>query len=296
MLLHMDSRTPSRSALALLALTCCTLSASAAVAAATARAASVSANWAGYVATPTAGAARHFTSVSGSWTQPSATCSSGKETDSAVWVGLGGYSEAAAGLEQVGTDADCTRSGSPVYSSWFELLPAEPVNLKLAVHPGDTVVASVTVAGHDVTLRIRNLTTGARFSITRGVTNVDTSSADWIVEAPSVCTNSQTCNVLALTDFGQVAFSSATAVARGHTGAILDPGWSATALELQQRAFTSAGGRAGARVVPTRTLTVAAPSPSGGADGAFTVNWQQQSVQIERGGAPRLPGFGGGSP
>src|ERR1039458_4095296 len=74
---------------------------------------SVSSNWAGYVALPSASVGSRFSSVSGSWTQPSATCSAGREAYSAVWVGLGGYRENARSLEQIGTGADCTRSGSP---------------------------------------------------------------------------------------------------------------------------------------------------------------------------------------
>jgi len=257
--------------------------------------ASVSANWAGYVARRRAGAGAHFRSVSGSWREPSATCSPGSEADSAVWVGLGGYSENARGLEQVGTDADCTGSGSPVYSSWYELLPAEPVNLELAVHPGDELVASATVIGDDVTLRIRNLSTGARFSTTRHTSNLDTSSAEWIVEAPSLCVNNQTCQVLPLTNFGQVAFSAASAVVGSHTGAVIDPSWSATALELQQPASSGARGRAGARVAPTH-VTAAVPSTTSTLNGAFTVSWQQQSTQLEQPGPGPLPGFSGGSP
>ena len=38
----------------------------------------------------------------------------GRESYSAVWVGLGGYSENASALEQIGTDADCSRSGAAV--------------------------------------------------------------------------------------------------------------------------------------------------------------------------------------
>jgi hypothetical protein len=293
----MDPRALMRSSVALGALACCVLVTSAALAlpAASAAQPSVSANWAGYVATR-AGAGKGFSSVSGAWRAPTATCASGRETDAAVWVGLGGYSETSRGLEQVGTDADCTSSGTPVYSSWFELLPAEPVNLKLAVHPGDAIVASVTVHHQDVTLRIRDLTTGERFSTTRRSANIDASSADWIVEAPSVCPSSQTCDVLSLTDFGQVSFASATAVSNGHTGAIDDPAWSQTELELQQQTFNAAHGRAGARVVPTKTLTVAAPTPSTAADGAFSVSWQQQALQLERSSPTTLPGFGGGSP
>jgi hypothetical protein len=291
----MRSWIPKRRLLALGALCSCALASFASQPAA-AGAASVSANWAGYVARPAAHGGLRFTSVSGAWRQPGATCDSGKETDSAVWVGLGGYSEASRGLEQVGTDADCTRSGAAVYSSWFELLPAEPVNLKLAAHPGDEMVASVTIERHDATLRIRDLTTGGHFSVTKHTGNIDASSAEWIVEAPSECVNSATCSVLPLTDFGQVLFSSATAIAGAHTGEISDPHWSETALELQQPTFSSARGRAGARVAPTRTLTAAVPSTSVGTDGGFSVSWQQQSAQPERPSPATLPGFGGGAP
>ena len=130
------------------------LVATGALAASSAPAASVSTNWAGYVAVPSASVGSRFSSVSGSWKQPSANCSAGRETYSAVWVGLGGYNEDARSLEQIGTDSDCARSGGASYSSWYELLPAEPVNLTLEVHPGDEISASVTVKNHDVTLRI----------------------------------------------------------------------------------------------------------------------------------------------
>jgi len=256
--------------------------------------ASVSTNWAGYVATRAGGAG--FTSVSGSWREPSATCGRGHETDSAVWVGLGGYSEASRGLEQIGTDDDCTRAGAAVYKSWFELLPAEPVDLPLAVHPGDEIDASVTIKGDGVTLRIRDDATGAHRSLTRRSRHIDGSSAEWIVEAPSACVNEHSCQVLALTDFGQVAFASATAVARAHTGGVIDDAWSATALELQQRGLASVGASAGARVLPTHTLTEATPSAIASPDGAFSVLWRQLTAQPERPGPAAQPGFGGGTP
>jgi hypothetical protein len=295
MLSDMRSWTLKRSLPALGALGCCALASFAAQSAA-ASAASVSANWAGYVALPAAHGGSRFMSVSGAWREPSATCGSRKESDSAVWVGLGGYRESSRGLEQVGTDADCTQTGAPMYSSWFELLPAEPVNLKLAVHPGDEMVASVTIERHDVTLRIRDLTTGGHFSVTKRTDDIDASSAEWIVEAPSECVNEQTCSVLPLTDFGQVSFSSATAIADAHTGEISDPRWSATALELQQAASSGARGRASHRVAPTRTLTAAVPSAGVGPGGAFSVSWSQQSVQLKRRTPTTLPGFGGGPP
>ncbi|HEV3046944.1 MAG TPA: G1 family glutamic endopeptidase [Solirubrobacteraceae bacterium] len=258
--------------------------------------ASISTNWAGYVAVPAA-AGSHFDGISGSWTVPATTCRAGHEAFSAVWVGLGGYNEHSHALEQVGTDADCTRAGAASYRGWFELLPAGPVNLGLRVRPGDRMLASVSVAGQDVTLRIRDLTSGRRFQTTRRRPVIDASSAEWIVEAPSACVGQDTCAILPLADFGQVAFSSATASVGDRTGPIEDPGWLTGALELQQRTLGGRRGRAGVRVAPTRTLTLATPSPSSSPAGAFSVTWAQQTTTVEQPGSPAtLPGFGGGAP
>lgn len=262
------------------------------VAAGSAQAADVSSNWAGYVASPSAAGSR-FSSVSGSWTEPSVRCTKRHVAFSAVWVGLGGARESANALEQIGTDADCTRSGHAVYSTWFELLPAEALGTRLTVHPGDRMTASVTVGGRKATLRLRNLTTGKRFSITRRLAHEDISSAEWIVEAPSICTNAG-CRAYGLSDFGQVSFAAATATALGHTGPIADPGWSSTPLELRQGFSQGASHGAAIRGVPSSSSVIAAlPSSAANAQGAFTVTWQEQAVQDERSRSPTLPGASG---
>lgn len=247
----------------------------------TASAASVSSNWAGYVAIPSPSVGSRFSSVSGSWRQPSATCTPGRESYSAIWVGMGGDSETARSLEQIGTDTDCSHGGSAAYSSWFELLPAGPVTLSLKVVPGDQISASVTVRAHHVTLRMHDMSTGARFTTTRRAAGVDLSSAEWIVEAPSACGRGATCQTLPLTNFGDLSFSSATATARAHTGPIADPDWSVTALELRQSAFSSSTGRTGARATPTRTVILATPSSAPGPGGAFSVSWREQAGTSE---------------
>jgi hypothetical protein len=250
-------------------------------------------NWAGFVAVPHASVGSRFSSVSGSWRQPAVSCTAGRETFSAVWVGLGGDREGRRSLEQVGTNADCTRAGSAVYSAWLELLPAAPVEVKLRVHPGEQISASVTVRASSVTLRLRNLTTGARYSTTRRYSSPDVSSAEWIVEAPSTCDSAGDCTTLALADFGTVSFSSATASAHGHTGTILDAGWSAAAFELQQRAGVLARGGGAVNVRLASAVTQARPSAPSSADGSFSVSWSEQSTPVK---ALAAPGFGGGSP
>ncbi len=90
-----------------------------------------------------------------------------------MWAGLGGYSERADALEQVGADADCSHSGHAIYDASVRADPGRPVVLKLHVRPGDEVTAAVTIRGHGVTLAIRDLTTGARRAITRRVSELD---------------------------------------------------------------------------------------------------------------------------
>jgi hypothetical protein len=207
-------------------------------------------------------------------------------------VGLGGYAGSSPALEQIGTDADCSSSGHASYYSWFELLPAAAISIPIRIQPGDQVTASATVAGHHATLRVRDLTSGARFSVTRRAASIDVSSADWIVEAPSVCSSSG-CGILALTDFGNIAFSSATAVAAGHTGTVIDPAWHTTAIELRQ----SAGRVHGRSVRPgtSATTVVATPSTAPSATGAFSVTWSEERLSAPPPTGPALPGFEGSS-
>jgi hypothetical protein len=256
-------------------------------------AASVSSNWAGYAAVAPASVGSRFTGVSGTWREPAATCTAGREAFSAVWVGLGGYSRRASALEQIGTNADCSRSGTASYSSWYELLPAGPVTLALKVHAGDEMSASLHIERRKVTLSIRDLSTGAHFRQTLRAAHIDSSSAEWIVEAPAACEGSENCEILPLTNFGEVLFSRATATARAHTSPTAASDWSPTALELQQVDAEHLDGSAGAGTRGSETLTLATPSASSAGSGAFSVSWKEQSIQGEPPERPILPGDGG---
>jgi hypothetical protein len=163
---------------------------------------STSSNWAGYAAIDTT-----FTSVSASWRQPTATCT-GSQTYSSFWVGIDGYSSNS--VEQTGTDADCSASGTPTYYAWYEMYPKFPVNLspaKYPVVPGDTITASVTFSGkNSFVLTISDTTKHWTFSTTQKSGRAARSSAEVIAEAPS-----SSSGVLPLTDFGTVGFANATA-------------------------------------------------------------------------------------
>jgi hypothetical protein len=240
-----------------------------------------SSNWAGYAASGT-----RFRKVSANWTVPTATCTSGSDAYSAVWVGLGGFDRQSQGLEQTGIDANCSSSGRASYRVWYEILPdgAHTVH-SLKVSSADKLSASVTVNGHDVTFRVRDLTTGRSYSTTKQVANPDVSSAEWIVEAPSSCSSSNDCRTLPLSNFGTVGFTRASATtAKGKTGTISSSRWTSTKITLgqtsrRQARFGAVGGSA-------------TPSSLGSGGSAFSVDYAE-STGGDGGGQPIT--FPGGS-
>ncbi|HEY1776050.1 MAG TPA: G1 family glutamic endopeptidase [Solirubrobacteraceae bacterium] len=192
-------------------------------------------NWAGWVALATPRSQRlanHFTTVTGTWTQPAATCAGAHTSFAAFWVGLGGYSLHSKALEQIGSEADCDHQGALFYYAWYEFVPRPPFTIhKIKIRPGDSISASVHVSSENVTVSLTDDTTGQHFSKTvvmRSPTP-DTSAADWITEAPSNCNGINHCKPLLLTNFGSIGFNSASATSIGfggrHTGGIDDPDW-----------------------------------------------------------------------
>jgi hypothetical protein len=242
-----------------------------------------STNWAGYVVRRTGVT---FRDVSASWVVPVVDCRSGRSTSSANWVGIGGYASMSPALEQVGTESDCSASGQPKYSSWFEIVPAVASSAHLTVHPGDTVSARVTVHGKRVRLRLSNTTRGTSSSKTVNASAVDLTSAEWIVEAPSICVGTSAaaarCMQTELSNFGTTSFSSASATSTtGHTGTVADSAWTTIALTLRG---AGAGGRGGhgpwggfARA-SAAGATPAAPSADGSVFSVGFTNPEQPST------------------
>lgn len=227
----------------------------------------VSGNWAGYAVTRSSRSG--FASVSATWVQPAATCV-GRAAYSSFWVGMGGFAQGSNALEQLGTEADCTASGRAVYSAWYEMVPAAPVTMRLRIRAGDTISARVSVHGKKTTVTLHDMTAGARFIRTLRVPRPDVSSAEWIVEAPSACTDSGSCLSLPLANFGSAAFSGVSATGRGDsTGAVSRAGWSTHPIALRQRA----DGLQGA-APPGAEAASAAPSPLSPDGSAFSVTWQ----------------------
>src|SRR4051812_32057055 len=218
----MTSRSSLRLRLALLLSVTVALVAAGTAAAATAVARDVSSNWAGYVVT-----GAEFSSGTGTWVQPAIDCTSTGTSASAFWVGLGGNGESSNALEQAGTSAECKADGTASYSAWYELVPAPSITVALAIEPGDTITSTVTVAGKKVTMQVADVTTGKSVTKIKRMAAPDTSSAEWVAEAPSLCADNGSCRTVTLSDFGKVKFTKASATADGHTGSISDQAWTA---------------------------------------------------------------------
>jgi Peptidase A4 family len=262
--------------LAVLAAAAVALLAAGAAGAATVVTRDVSSNWAGYVVT---GAS--FTSASGTWVQPALDCTSTGTGSSAFWIGLGGNSTTSASLEQAGTTADCNADGSARYWAWYELVPASAVKLSLKVLPGDTISATVSVTGSNVTMTVKNLTRKTAVTRTKTMASPDTSSAEWVTEAPSLCSTYGRCRTVTLADFGKVKFTNATATAGGHTGTISN--WAATAIELVSDFRGRAFGRFAAEYTTTANAVPTALSAHGK---TFAIRWQANTAA-----AMPLPGW-----
>ncbi|HEY2443024.1 MAG TPA: G1 family glutamic endopeptidase [Streptosporangiaceae bacterium] len=132
-------------------------------------------NWGGYADT---GAS--FTSVSGSWTEPSVTCTANHELY-APWVGIDGFNTQT--VEQTGVQTSCA-TGKPVVSGWYEMFPAAPVYYSNPASIGDKFTASVVFnGGNSYTLTLTDVTKGWTQHVTKSL-SASNASAEAIIEAP----------------------------------------------------------------------------------------------------------------
>jgi hypothetical protein len=185
-----------------------------------------STNWSGYAVNTAAGT---VSAVSGKWVVPSV--STNVSGYSSAWVGIDGVSSNS--VEQIGTDSDYV-NGQAQYYAWYEMYPAPMVKLGLAINPGDTISALVTLTSPNTFfLSITDSASGTS-TTTQTSSSAQQSSAEWVQEAPS-----SFLGVLPLANFGTINFSGANATIGGNTGPA-DNAWSSSTL-YQINMVTSSG-------------------------------------------------------
>jgi peptidase A4-like protein len=246
-------------------------------------------NWSGYVATHQPGKKVVYKSVTGTWTVPTATCSKKQgPSSSAAWVGIGGYKTT--NQEEVGTNSNCSKKGKPVYFAWFELVPYLSYqtfpNISHKVAAGDTITGLVRILNYRfVRLEVKDVTRGWDFVKTINFSSQDTTTADWVMEAPATCVL-YTCQEASLTNFGSITMRNISAVGNGATGTLADPKWKVIPIRLVPTKLTIPD------IDPTATATDhngkkgEATSPAGAtptkysSDGtSFGIKWIPQARQ-----------------
>jgi len=170
-----------------------------------------STNWSGYADDNTAG--NSYTSVSATWTEPTASCTSGTSL-AAFWVGIDGFTSDS--VEQDGTLIEC-EGRSAFYFTWWEMYPTNDIQVVgETLRPGDAITASVVRSGSSYTLKVTDSThTADSFTKTESCSSCANSSAEWIAEAPS-----SSSGVEPLSNFGTWTAANASVAAGGSAGVI----------------------------------------------------------------------------
>ena len=170
-------------------------------------------NWSGYADTATT--AQTFSKVSGAWTTPSVTCRAEDQITS-NWVGLDGFNSTT--VEQLGTISWCFQ-GKPVYFTWYEMFPANTVEVGTALKPGDKIAASVTRTGTSYAHKLTDATTaGNNISVTKtcALATCKDTSAEWISERPAF----NTTGIVPQAHYNAFKITSGAQTANGTAGTI----------------------------------------------------------------------------
>jgi hypothetical protein len=154
-------------------------------------------NWSGYAVTPSGS---QVTAVSSTFTVPAA--GPLPPGFAATWTGIGGYNTS--DLIQAGTAEQSAPSNpvlGPQYYAWYELLPASETQLtgcsgdpNCTVTPGDNVTVNISqVSGNTWSI---SMTDAGHWSWSKNVSySSSESSAEWILEAPTLIAQTTLANV-----------------------------------------------------------------------------------------------------
>ncbi|HUY09932.1 MAG TPA: G1 family glutamic endopeptidase [Candidatus Dormibacteraeota bacterium] len=140
-----------------------------------------SSNWSGYVV-----GNGPYTSVQGTFDVPNI-LSSSTNTDTAEWVGIDGFTNTS--LIQAGINEPYDASTKTyVVQAWWEILPASATPISMTVSPGDSITVTIgQISGTDWAITLTDNTTAQTFTTDQTYTGPLT-SAEWILEAPTVST------------------------------------------------------------------------------------------------------------
>ena len=158
-------------------------------------------NWSGYAIT-----GQTYTSITGSWIVPAAGKTQRTFDFSSDWIGIDGFNNG--DLIQTGTGSDYY-TGLARYRAWWQILPAGETPISsMVVSAGDVMTASVvkTDSTNNLwTITINDVSRSESYSTVQTYTG-PLSSAEWIVEAPTVSSGA----IAPLSHYGTTAFDPGT--------------------------------------------------------------------------------------
>ena len=205
-----------------------------------------SGNWSGYADTGSG-----YSTVTGKWTEPSASCTS-TESLAAFWVGIDGYSSGS--VEQDGTLIECY-GGTAYYYTWWEMYPTNDIQVVGdTLRPGDSISASVVRSGTSYTLAVTDSSRSGDSFSTKQSCSCANSSAEWIAEAPSGSNG-----VYPLSHFSTFNLSSATVKTTSASGTI-------SSFTDDEITMVDSSGRVEAQ-----------PGALNGSGNAFSVTWERST-------------------
>jgi hypothetical protein len=205
-----------------------------------------SGNWSGYADTGSG-----YSTVTGKWTEPSASCTS-TESLAAFWVGIDGYSSSS--VEQDGTLIECY-GGTAYYYTWWEMYPKNDIQVVGdTLRPGDSISASVVRSGTSYTLAVTDSSRSGDSFSTKQSCSCANSSAEWIAEAPSGSSG-----VEPLSHFSTFSLTSATVKTTTTSGTI-------STFTDDEITMVDSSGRVEAQ-----------PGALNGSGNAFSVTWERST-------------------
>ncbi len=107
----------------------------------------------------------------------------------------------------------------------------------------------------------------------------DTSSAEWVVEAPYACRRFA-CQQAPLANFGSVAMHDIAAIGNGHLGALADPAWTTIRLRLAPCAGREASDQSGAEAAARSVVAGAEPGEPSDDGSAFGIAWVPDAGRV----------------
>jgi hypothetical protein len=196
-------------------------------------------NWSGYAVTPAGG---RVSQVNTSFTVP--TANPLIPGFAATWAGIGGYSTH--DLIQAGVTENSLAGGlltGATYQAWYELLPAGETPItgcsgdpSCTVDPGDSISVHITQGANAGQWQI-SLSDAGHWTWSKTVSYASSeSSAEWILEAPTVITQTL------LADVGTVHFGPGSSFAVNGASAVPIAAGNPTALNISPLPVMLPGG------------------------------------------------------